>query len=161
MSFNWIQLAVTPFIALTVGFIGWYLRSRVEAIRREKEKLQESQRKIYIQVLEPFIRVFAGVKNPSETRRAIKQMLSVEYRMVSLELNLMGSDNVVRAVNKYMQYIYSLDTVDTPPPPEELLVQWGGVLLAIRRDLGNKKTRLSEIDMLQSQIKDIGKYVTS
>ena len=161
MIINWIQLAVTPIIALILGFIGWYLRSRVETIRREKDKLQEEQRKIYIHVLEPFIRIFAGIKNPLETKKATKQMLSVEYRMMSLELNLMGSDDVVGAVNDFMQYIYRLENADTSAKPEDILVYWGGVLLAIRRDLGNKKTKLSEVDMLRGQIKDIDKIVKS
>ena len=32
---------------------------------------------------------------------------------------------------------------------------WGGLLLEIRRSLGNKKTKLDEFDMLRAMIEDI------
>ena len=35
------------------------------------------------------------------------------------------------------------------------MLHWGSLLLAIRRDLGAKGTKLTEKDMLRSQIKDI------
>ena len=39
--------------------------------------------------------------------------------------------------------------------PSDLVQSWGGVLLAIRRDLRNRKTQLRELDMLRSSITDI------
>ena len=146
-------------IAIGVGLIVWFLTSRVEAIRREKEKLQDERRKIYMQILDPFIRVFAGVKNPSETQKALKQIISYENRRAFFELNMLGSDDVVRAVNNYMQYIYKKGDDDSPGNPQEILVHWGGLLLAIRKDLGNKRTKLKEADMLRALITDIDRVV--
>ena len=139
----------------------WYFTSIFEAIRREKEKLQEERRKIYIQVLEPYIRIFAGIKNPLETKKALSQITSFDYRRASCELNMMGSDDVVRALNELMQHIYSLEKGDVSAKPEAMLVYWSRVLLAIRRDLGNKKTSLTEVDMLSSWIKDIDQVIKS
>ena len=76
MGVDWIQIALVPIIA----FAGWYLRSGVEMVRREKEKLQDERRKIYIQVLEPYIRIFAGFNNPSEKKKALSQLTSFDYR---------------------------------------------------------------------------------
>lgn len=146
-------------IAIGVGLIVWFFTSRVEAIRREKEKLQDERRKIYMQILDPFIRVFAGVKNPSETQKALKQIISYENRRAFFELNMLGSDDVVRAVNNYMQYIYKKGDDDSPGNPQEILVHWGGLLLAIRKDLGNKRTKLKEADMLRALITDIDRAV--
>ena len=156
---NWIELAVIPIVGGGLGILGWYLRSSVEAIRREKEKLQDERRKIYMQVLEPYIRIFAGIKNPSETQKALSQVTSFEYRNVSFELNLIGSDNVVRALNELMQHIYRMERDSASATPVELLTHWGRVLIAIRRDLGNNKTKLTEADMLRAQIKDIDKFI--
>lgn len=114
MGVDWIQIALVPIIA----FAGWYLRSGVEMVRREKEKLQD-------------------------------------------ELNMMGSDDVVRALNELMQYSYGVERDGTSPKPEEMLRYWGRVLLAIRRDLGNKRTKLMDVDMLRGQIRDIDQVITS
>ena len=148
-------------IAIGVGFVVWYLTSRVEAIRREKEKLQDERRKIYMQILEPSIRIFAGTKNPSETRKALSQVTTYEYRKAFFELNMLGSDDVVRAVNGFMQYIYGMEDSKVSSKPQDLLVHWGGLLIAIRRDLGNKRTRLKEVDMLRALIKDVDKAITT
>ncbi len=161
MSVDWIELVLIPITGVALGFVGWYLRSSIETIRREKEDLQDKRRQIYIQILEPHIRIFAGIKNPSEANKAIRQVTSFDYRKALVELNLMGSDDVVRAMNDLMQYMYSLERDDTSTKPEDILVHWGGVLLAIRRDLGNKGTRLAEVDMLRGQIKDIDQFIKS
>ena len=73
---EWIPLALIPIVGSLLGFAGWYLRSSIETIRREKEKLQDDRRKIYMQVLEPMIRILAGAKNPSETKKALDQVVS-------------------------------------------------------------------------------------
>ena len=74
---------------------------------------------------------------------------------------MMGSDDVVRALNELMQYSYGVERDGTSPKPEEMLRYWGRVLLAIRRDLGNKRTKLMDIDMLRGQIRDIDQVMTS
>ena len=58
-------------------------------------------------------------------------------------------------MNDLMQYFYKIERDGTSPKPRVFLNLWGGVLLAIRRDLGIRNTKLSSIDMLRSQIKDI------
>ena len=73
----------------------------------------------------------------------------------------MGSDDVVRAMNSLMQHIYSFEREGTAGKPEDMLVYWGRVLLAIRRDPGNNKTGLAEADMLKGQIKDIDQLIKS
>ncbi len=156
---NWTELAVLPFVGGGLGFLGWYLRSSIETIRREKERLQDERRTIYMQVLEPYIRIFAGINNQSETQMAISQITSFDYRQVSLELNLMGSDDVVRALNELMQHIYRMEGSRGSASAKQMMVYWGKVLLAIRRDLGNKKTKLVAADMLKAQIKDIDQII--
>ena len=155
---NWIVQAIIP---IGVGIAVWYLTSTLESIRRETEKLQDERRKIYMQVLDPYIRILTGINNPSEIKKALNQIKSFDYRRVSYELNMMGSDDVVRAMNSLMQHIYSLEREGTSGKPEDMLVYWGGVLLAIRRDLGNNKTGLTEVDMLRGQIKDIDQLIKS
>ena len=150
-------IVAIPVVSAVVGALVWYLQSRIEAVRTERRRLQDERRKIYIAVLEPYIRVFAGIKNPSETQKAMKRMLSFEYRKISYELNLMGSDEVIRANNAFMQLAYSAG--EGTIAPEAWLECWGGLLLAIRKDLGAKKTGLTRAEMLESQITDAKEYL--
>ena len=136
------------------GLASWYVRIRRESSERERERLYDERRQIYLRNLEPMIRLFAGIKNPEETEKAIQQMGSYEHRQALFELNLMGSDDVVRALNDFMQYTYRGD-----PDSHELMAVWGQLLLSIRRDLGNKGTGLTARDMLRSQITDVDSFM--
>ena len=106
------------------------------------------------------MRIFAGVKNPKETEKALQHMLSVEYKRTAFEFSLIGVDDVVASFNDLMQYVYSFDAeADEKPDPSELMRRWGGFLLEIRRNVGNPKTKLTPADMLRSQIKGIDKII--
>ena len=94
MEINWIELFVVPVFGAGVGFAVWYFQSRIEKIRRAKEQLHDERRKVYLSILEPFIRSFAGVKSKQDAEKAVRTMGSFEYRKTSVELNLFGSDKV-------------------------------------------------------------------
>ena len=160
MEIRWIDFLVTPLFGALVGFGVWYFQSRLEALRREQERLHDDRRKVYSDVLEPFVRIFAGIKNPKENQKALQHMLSVEYKRTAFDFSLIGADDVVRSFNDLMQYVYSFDAeADEKPDPSELLRLWGAFLLEIRRSVGNPKTKLTPADMLRSQIKDIDKII--
>lgn len=160
MEIDWIDFLVTPLVGALVGFGVWYFQSRFEALRRERERLHDDRRKVYTDVLEPFVRIFAGIKNPKENQKALQHMLSVEYKRTAFEFSLIGADDVVRSFNDLMQYVYSFDAeADEKPDPSELMRLWGAFLLEIRRNVGNPKTKLTPADMLRSQIKDIDKII--
>ncbi len=147
-----IQGSVGIGVAVTV----WFLTTRIEAIRRERGKLQDERRDIYMRTLEPMIRMITGVKNPVEHRKALSQVGSYEYRRACFELNLVGSDDVVRSVNRFMETVYQMEDAKGPDATYDLLIPWADVLIAIRRDLGNNKTKLKGVDMLKAMIRDIG-----
>lgn len=160
MEIDWIDFLVTPLVGALIGFGVWYFQSRLEALRREQERLHDDRRKVYADVLEPFVRIFAGIKNPKENQKALQHMLSVEYKRTAFEFSLIGADDVVRSFNDLMQYVYSFDAEGKEKPDSsELMGLWGAFLLQIRRNVGNPKTKLKPADMLRSQIKDIDKII--
>lgn len=59
------------------GIISWVVRSRTEELRLARLKLREEQRKIYAEILEPYIRLFAGLKE-QEIQEAMKKITSYE-----------------------------------------------------------------------------------
>lgn len=165
---DWMINIVAPIIvALIVGLSGWFLRQYFDSVRREREKLQDARFDIYVQILGPYIRLFTGIKNPNELSKATKQILSFEYRQTTFKLKMMGSDEVVRALNILMQHFYAREenqnTTDTRPQDSQpvntqgiMLV--GDFLLAIRKDLV-KKTKLTNRDLLRDMIKDLDQYL--
>ena len=153
------NLLVTPVVAAVVGFGVWFIQSRIDAMRRAREALRDERRKAYADILDPFIRLFAGINNEQETRKAIKHVASFEYKRAAFEFALVGADDVVKSFNNLMQKLYRADAEGSNISPRDFLFLWGVFLLEIRRSLGDEKTKLTPIDMLSSQIKDIDALV--
>ena len=148
------EILITPLVASIVGFGVWYLQSRINRIQKAQERLLDERRQIYVETLSPIVRTLAGVKNPRELEKAQKQMISFEYRLKALEFNLLGSDDVVKSFNALMQHIYNAGNTGAEDP-KELMRLWGGLILEIRKNVGDPKTKLTDVDMLKAQITDI------
>ncbi len=87
----------------------------------------------------------------------MEHVKSLEYRKISFELTLLGSDGVIRAYGNLMNHIYhhSSGNGTSQQNVSELMKLWGKLLLEIRKSLGNDKTKLTEKDMLRHIITDI------
>ena len=155
---EWLQILGPSLLIAIGGIIAWLLKTRVEELRATTEKLKEEQRKIYGQILEPYIRLFAASKGQGLSQ-AIQKITSYEYRKTAFDLNLVGSDKVVRAHNTLMQYTYKSED-SSEKDPKEMMRLWGVLLLEIRKSLGNRRTKLDEWDMLRGMIKDIDEFVS-
>ncbi len=59
-----------------------------------------------------------------------------------------------------MQHVYKAESTEKQDP-RKMMSLWGTLLLEIRKSLGNKKTKLNELDMLRGMIKDIDEYLAS
>ena len=156
---NWLQILGPALLITLGGIVSWFVKSRIEELQAIRETLNEERRKIYKELLEPYINIFVGIKNKKGSEeQAIQQITSYDYRKTAFGLNLFGSDEVIRAYNNLMQYVYKFEAGgDQKPQPKEMMRLWGMFLLEIRKNLGNKKTKLNEIDMLRGMIKDIDK----
>lgn len=157
MEIDWVDLVVTPVVAAAVGVAVWYFQSQIDALRRAQDRLHDDRRKVYADVLDPIIRTFAGIRDLKETQKAMAQIQSFDWRRNAFEFSLIGSDDVVRAFNSMMQYLYQFDAQGgRQADPAQLMRLWGNFLLKIRKDVGDPKTGLTPQDMLEAHIKDIG-----
>ena len=68
---NWLQVLGPSLLMVFGGIITWFIKSRVEELRAIEEKLREERRKIYGQILDPYIHLFAELKGQGPTQ-AIK-----------------------------------------------------------------------------------------
>lgn len=150
---NWLQVLVPPTLMILGGIITWVVKSRIEELKAIEEKLRAERIKIYIDILEPIIRLFSEIKKPGGPETAIKQLTSYEYRKTAFELSLFGSDEVVKAYSALMQQAFKYDT--PKQNPYEMIRLWGELLMSIRKSLGNKNTQLTADDMLKGMISDI------
>jgi len=152
---EWLQILGPTLLLVLGGIITWFIKSKIEELRAIEEKLREERRSIYAQILDPYIRLFADLRGrgPDE---AFKRITSYDYRKTAFDLNLFGSDEVVRAYNNLMKHAYEAEATGNQNP-RKMMSLWGKLLLEIRKSLGNKKTKLNEFDMLRAMIKDIEK----
>lgn len=154
---NWIQVLVPPLLMVIGGIITWLIKSRAEELRSVEEKLRETRKDTYLQILDPYVTLFSDL-TPKGQKQALKSLTSREYRQTAFELNLFGSDDVVRAHNQMLMYTFKSEKTGEINS-KEIMRLWGALLLEIRKSLGNKDTELDELDMLRSMIKDIDSFV--
>jgi hypothetical protein len=152
---DFFQSLVPTLLVILGGVVTWFLKSKVEELRAAEERLQSDRRKIYSQILDPYIRFFSD-SDDNGIKYATELITSFEYKKTGYELNLIGSDDVVNAHNDLMTHGHKAEA-SGEYDNHELLRLLGTLLLEIRRSLGNKKTKLSSTDMLRASIKDIDK----
>ena len=154
MDNAWWLALVIPVVASTAGLATWWVQSRREQIRRERERLLDERRALYLRVMKPFVLLLSK----SGAEEGTELMMSTEHAEAVREFTLIGSDAAVAAMNEFMQYLYQHtegDRVDGPAKAFEML---GSVFLEMRKEIGNPKTTLEAIDMFKYQITDIEKW---
>jgi hypothetical protein len=168
-----IGLIATPIFLAFLAAIGWTFRQSYESsqanekyLRELEDKLREDRIAIYQAILEPFILAFTKVeglgndrqykgKQPSEVANEI--MTSLKYKQTAFRLALMGSDAVVKAFNELMQYVYN-DMQTNSSDPKPLMKLLGNLLIEIRKSVGNEKTKIDNLEILEWLIKDVRKF---
>ncbi|PAV11994.1 hypothetical protein ASJ81_08130 [Methanosarcina spelaei] len=139
------------------SIIGIFIQNKITKLRSIEEKLIEDRRKVYFDLLAPFILMFT---KGTDQQKITDQMLSQEYRRTSFELTLLGSDKVVRAYGNLMQYTFESEKQKAEGQiidPTIIIKLYTTLLLEIRKDLGNGNTSLKEKDMISHMITDIDK----
>lgn len=144
----------TPIIAALIGaFTTWLVQKNLQEKRDIERRLAERRQNIYMKLLDPYIKLFS-VMGENEKQEVVKNIASYDYRKISFNLGLMGSDEVVKAYNKMMKFMYKTEK-EKVRDNKEMLRLWGKLLLEIRKSLGNKGTKLDEWNMLEGMIKDL------
>jgi hypothetical protein len=139
--------------------VGWYIKSKIETNKLAKEELIKERTEKYLELLEPFHQLWSEIdgsnkKYSKKSSKSMEMVQSPKYRKTACEVTLFGSDEVIKALNEFWQYIYKLEKspVDSPGP---LMILYGNMLLEIRKSLGNSKSKLDSKDMLRHLIKEI------
>lgn len=103
----------------------------------------------------PFAVLFTDL-SPTSQEKTLKQIKSKEYREKSFKLILVGSDDVVSSWNEMWNIIYKTERGESEST--NILIEFGNVLLSIRKSLGNTNTNMNSRDTLRWLIKDIDTF---
>lgn len=159
INFTNIQSILTLIVAIfgSGSIIGILIQNKITKLRSIEEKLRDDRRKVYFDLLAPFILMFT---KGTDQQKITDQMLSQGYRRTSFELTLLGSDEVVRAYGNLMQHTFESEKQKAEGriiDPTIIIKLYTTLLLEIRKDLGNGNTSLKEKDMISHMITDIDK----
>ena len=143
-----------------VGLVAWAIQTAVQQRQEYRRLLAEQKRQQYFELLD-FLNQSSGVSSENSEEDQDPERLR-QLRRWSLRLTMIGSDEVVKAWNH----------ARTAPPPNEapqdegeriqhaakILLPWGNLWLAMRRDCGHLDTKLTVTDMLASFVNDVESY---
>lgn len=153
-----------PLAGLLFAAFGYVIRYSLDSLQRAQERLAPERRRLYADLLEPYIKVFAGIKQGGNTSEVEKLITSEAYRRTASEVVLIGSDEVVNCYSDLMQFTYESSRnkpIDHSSRGYEMLRLYGLLLLAIRKSLGGGSTGLGEWDMLRHMINDLDELVAA
>ena len=153
---KWLQVLIPSVLVVASGLIGYVIKSRAEEYLAIKEKITQEQREIYKKMLNPYIEILAEVTDESDSVKQ-SQISPKELRKTFFELNLIGSDKVIRAYNKILQQAYKNERTGQTDY-KGMVMLFGTLLLEVRRSLGHKNTKLKPREMFEGMVKDIEKY---
>lgn len=166
---------ITPILLAVISVIAVLLQRRLEAARKREEdararaqRLEDEIRgtriELYEKVLAPFIDALNSTGQTQTQRRGrgarggqagVPNIDWQEFRRSAFRLSLFADDGVVKAFNDFMQFAYEMESSQDSGDPRAMLSTLGGLLLAIRRSVGNEDSSLGELEMLKWLISDI------
>ncbi|MHB8277511.1 MAG: PX domain-containing protein [Candidatus Humimicrobiaceae bacterium] len=161
---QWIYAIGPSLLVVIGGIVTWVIQNKYGKLRDLEEKLREDRLEIYKKLLEPYFKII-GSKSPKEVEDATKIVLSYEYRKNAFIMRLLGSDEVIRAHNNLMQHFYknpeddNLEEVEKKERTIKLIKLFGKLIIEIRKDFGNRKTKLEDYETFSFMITDIDKYL--
>lgn len=138
------------------GLISWFLKARKEELQAIEERAMEKRFEIYTQILKPLIVLLSNAASEKDKNQATQEIASIAYRKSAFNLITFGSDQLVIAYNEMMQGFF---TGEADINPKMSLKRFANFILAIRKDLYSKQTKLKEWDMLKFMITDIDKII--
>jgi hypothetical protein len=128
-------------LAIASGVLGVLLKRQTEKLKIVEQQLSQSKYKAYSELVNIFYDVLKNTKQEKETDK-----IELMTRMIDSKKDLFiyGSDDIFRKFTQWLTY-----TTMNPDDTKHFKI-FLDVLLLIRKDMGNKKTKLTYNDLLLS-----------
>ena len=134
--------ALSPILLAILGGVGWLYRHEKERREAVERQLSEHKYRAYITLLDIFFDVMKAIK----AGKTIDQSDLIDRMFdANKDLILYGSDDVV---NTYQKWLGSSRKGNVK------LDQFGEIIISIRRDMGNPKTKITSEEVLRQFIVD-------
>ena len=150
MSPDWntiisVLAALTPFtLAISAG-IAWLYKHEKERREAVERQLSEKKYTAYTKLLDIYFETMKATMMGKKSDKLIEKKSIGQMTDASKDIILYGSDDVVKT------YLEWLDLARKEKP---ILRQFGQIVVSIRRDMGNQKTKITSDDVLGCFIKD-------
>lgn len=134
-------------LTLVSGSIGFIISKIIEDLKESKQRLYEQKRKYYNELIRPYRDVLKNIKvkngNTALNNKQIADAMDTAFDNI-----LYASDEVIEKYGRFR----NTDTNDTETGSKNLyktLKLFSDLLLAMRKDLGNKYTSLDDVHILR------------
>jgi hypothetical protein len=158
MDLTPIILAIIGSGSLVVSIAVVVIQHRLQKLQLLEEKLRDERRKVYLDVLRPLILCFKKGTTEDEFTSLLND---IEYRKSTVDLSLIGSDDVVRAWGDLMQHFYTTKNIPKEQSDMKNVKLVAKLLLTIRKDFNRNKTQLDAYDMLRHMLTDLYRFSRS
>ncbi|MDZ4381234.1 MAG: hypothetical protein U0942_07835 [Parvibaculum sp.] len=138
-------------LALVIAGLGWVIRQEMEKRRRIEEQLSQEKYETYMILVDAFFDMFSKhattEENSSPTQEADPEFVET-LRKFNKRLIFYGSDSVISAHQRYMDSVYTGDTVFNQ------MELFGALITAIRKDMGYPNTKFSPKTFMKQILND-------
>ena len=138
----WVLAALSPILVVILAGIGWLYRHEKERREAVERQLSEHKYKAYITLLD----ILFGVIKDTKAGKTIDQSDLVNRMFdANKDLILYGSDDVVKTYQEWLLMTRA---------GKIKFGQFGEIIISIRRDMGNPKTKITSEVVLRQLIVD-------
>jgi hypothetical protein len=137
-----VSLALVPVWVLLLGGAGWWIKHERERREAIESEVSEKKYSAYMTLINIFFEVFKA----SKLKKGPPADLPTRMMDANKDLLIFGTDGVFLT--------YQAWTRSSSDGQKAMLHMVGAVILAIRRDMGHPKTKLTTDDVLRSFISD-------
>ena len=150
---DWLQNIEILLLMGIGGIVSWFVKSKYEELRTLEEKLNEERRRAYANIINPILNVLENLENNGSSK-VLETYNLHDYRKNTSDLLLIGSDDVVLAHNRFIDYAYSkngknIDDDKAMNLITELFLEIRKSIMgkSIIRNIIEKRTKLKKEDM--------------
>lgn len=136
------------FLTATIAIIGYFLHRETERIKIVENQVSGNKYKAYNQVVAFFYDILKDIKFEKKSKPNAAEKL-IDFKK---DLLIYGSDKV------FQKYVSWLTYTTTYPGDNKHFKLFLELLIEIRKDMGNKKTKITKKDIMISLSQDLKVY---
>ncbi|WP_036471189.1 hypothetical protein [Myroides odoratimimus] len=134
-------------LTIVSGSLGFIISKIIEDIKESKQRIYEQKRKYYIELIRPYRDLLKNSKTKNSKNELSSKQIA-DAMDTAFDNILYASDNVIEKYGKFRNNSLNENQED-PNHLYKILKNFAELLIAMRKDLGNKYTSLDEVHILR------------